>query len=89
MAKRSLTRKRRATLLAHELLDFYDEVTAHNAATLFLLQALAAKVEEEGTRGKRFTYGASICVQRLADEATRLEKRLTQIRQDAGRTSIS
>lgn len=70
--------------LAGELLNFYDDLTALNATTTFVLGALAAAVEGEAPPQRRAASGAVFCVGWLNDRAQELERRLREIRVRAG-----
>ena len=69
--------------LAHELLKFYDDLTAFHACNVFVLQALAtALANGEGT-DERTATGAMLCTQWLNDQSTELEQRLKKIEMHA------
>ena len=60
---------------AHELLKFYDELTALNACNAFVMQALASALEGGGLDDRSAT-GAVLCTQLLNDRAVQLEREL-------------
>ena len=69
--------------LAHELLKFYDDLTAHHACNGFVLQALAATLANgDGVDGRTAT-GAIFCTQWLNDQSAELEQRLKKIQMHA------
>ena len=69
--------------LAHELLKFYDDLTAHHACNGFVLQALAAALADSGGTDERAATGAIFCTQWLNDQSAELEQRLKKIQMHA------
>ena len=65
----------RLDLLARDLLQLYDDLSALNACTAFVLQAL---VRGDGTNS-RSAEGAMFCTQWLSDRTIELERRLKGI----------
>jgi hypothetical protein len=65
--------------LARELLEFYDELTALNACSAFVMQALAAALANGGGLDERSTTGAVFCAQWLNDRTAELEQQLKKI----------
>ena len=49
--------------LAHELLEFYDELTALHAGNAFVMQALASTLVKGEGLDERSATGAVFCVQ--------------------------
>jgi hypothetical protein len=65
--------------LARELLEYYDEVTALNACSAFVMQALAsALVNGDGLDGRSAT-GAVFCAQLLNDRTAEMEQKFKHI----------
>lgn len=69
--------------LAHELLKFYDDLTAHHACNGFVLQALAAALADSEGTDERAATGAIFCTQWLNDQSAELEQRLKKIQMHA------
>ena len=65
--------------LARELLEFYDELTALNACSAFVMQALASALANGGGLNERSATGAVLCAQWLNDRAAELEQQLKKI----------
>jgi hypothetical protein len=66
--------------LPRELLEFYDDLTAHHACNGFILQALAAALANGHGLDERTATGAVFCTQWLNDKSIELEQRLKKIR---------
>jgi hypothetical protein len=66
-------------LLARELLAFYDELTALNACSAFVMQALASALMSEEGLDERATTGAMLCAQWLNNRSMAVEQRLKTI----------
>ena len=66
-------------LPARELLKLYDELTALNASSAFVMQALAAALTHDGGLDERSATGAVFCAQWLNDRTAELERRLKHI----------
>ena len=69
--------------LARELLQFYDELTAHHACNAFLLQAMASTLVNGEGLDKRSANGAVYCAQWLNDRASELEQQLKSLQSKA------
>ena len=69
--------------LDHELLIFYDDLTAFHACNGFVLQALAATLANGEGTDKRTATGAIFCTQWLNDQSVELEQRLKKIQMHA------
>lgn len=69
--------------LAAELLQLYDDLTAVNASTAFVLHALSSALEDHALPSSRATVGGVFCVQWLNDRMQVLEKQLRDIRKRA------
>ena len=65
--------------LAHELLKFYDDLTAHHACNGFVLQALATALANGDGVDERTATGAIFCTQWLNEQSVELEQRLKKI----------
>ena len=65
--------------LPRELLEFYDKLTALNACSAFVTQALAAALVKRDGLDERSATGAVFCVQWLNDRAAELEQRVKKI----------
>ncbi len=65
--------------LARELIEYYDDVTAHNACSAFVMQALAAALANGGGLDERSAAGAVFCTQWLNDRTAELEQQLKKI----------
>ena len=65
--------------LARELLQFYDELTALNACSAFVMQALASALANGGGLDERSATGAVFCAQWLNDRTAELEQQLKKI----------
>ena len=65
--------------LARELLEFYDELTALNACSAFVTQALAAVLVKGNGLDERSATGAVFCAQWLNDRTAELERRFKKI----------
>ncbi len=70
--------------LARELLEFYDDLTAHYACNGFVLQALAAALANGNGVDERTATGAMFCTQWLNDTSAELEQRLKKIQKKMG-----
>lgn len=66
--------------LAAELLQLYDDLTAVNASTAFVLHALSSALEDHALPSSRATVGGVFCVQWLNDRMQEIEKQLLEIR---------
>lgn len=69
--------------LARELLEFYDELTALNACSAFITQALAAALVKGDGLDERSATGAVFCVQWLNDRTVELEQQIKKIQECA------
>lgn len=69
--------------LPSELLEFYDELTALNACSAFITQALAAALVKEDGLDERSATGAVFCVQWLNDRTAELELQIKKIQASA------
>ena len=69
----------RTDLPARELLKLYDELTALQAGSAFVMQALAAAQVYGGGLDERSATGAVFCAQWLNDRTVELERRLKDI----------
>ena len=65
--------------LAHQLLQFYDEVTALHAGNAFVMQALASALVKGEGLDERSATGAVFCAQWLNDRTAELEQQLKNI----------
>ncbi len=65
--------------LARELLEFYDEVTALNACSAFVTQALASALAMGEGLDERSATGAVFCAQWLNDSTAEMEQKLKHI----------
>ena len=65
--------------LARELLQFYDELTALNACSAFVMQALASTLANGGGLDERSATGAVFCAQWLNDRTAEMEQKLKHI----------
>ena len=65
--------------LARELLQFYDELTALNACSAFVMQALASALANGGGLDERSATGAVFCTQLLNDRMAEMEQKLKHI----------
>lgn len=72
--------------LARELLEFYDELTALNAYSAFVTQALATALVKGEGMDERSATGAVFCVQWLNERTAELEQ---QIRKIQARAQVS
>lgn len=79
MPKSRIKPNRPSDLLAKELLQLYDDLTALNACTAFVLGALARALVREDGANNRSTEGATFCVQWLGDRTIEIERRLKEI----------
>ena len=70
---------RQKDLLARELLGFYDEVTALNACSAFVMQALASALVNGGGLDERSATGAVFCAQLLNDRTAEMEQKFKHI----------
>lgn len=70
---------RQKDLLARELLGFYDEVTALNACSAFVMQALASALVNGGGLDGRSATGAVFCAQLLNDRTAEMEQKFKHI----------
>ncbi len=70
--------------LSCELLEFYDDLTAHHACNGFVLQALAAALVNGDGVDERTATGAMFCTQWLNDRSVELEQRLKKIQKNLG-----
>lgn len=69
----------KADMPASELLDLYDELTAINAASAFVMQALvAAFIRGEGL-DERSATGAVFCAQWINERTVEMEQQLKDI----------
>ena len=66
-------------LPARELLKLYDELTALNACSAFVMQALTAALVNGGGLDERSATGAVFCAQWLNDRTAELERQLKNI----------
>jgi hypothetical protein len=66
-------------LPARELLKLYDELTALNACSAFVMQALAAALANGGGLDERSATGAVFCAQWVNDRTVELERQLNDI----------
>ncbi len=66
-------------LPARELLQLYDELTALNAASAFVMQALAAALTHGDGLDERSATGAVFCAQWLSDRTVELERQLKHL----------
>lgn len=71
--------------LAHDLLIFYDDLTAFHACNGFVLQALAAALAKGEGMDERTVTGAIFCTQWLNDQSAELDQRLKNIQKYARR----
>lgn len=69
--------------LAHELLKFYDDLTAFHACNGFVLQALAAALAKGEGMDERTATGAIFCTQWLNDQSIKLDQQLKNIQMHA------
>jgi len=65
--------------LARELLEYYDDVTAHNAYSAFVMQALASALANGDGLDERSATGAVFCAQWLNDRTAELEQQLKKL----------
>jgi hypothetical protein len=72
-------KNRQKNSLRQELLEFYDEFTALNASSAFVMQALASAIVSSGGLDERSASGAVFCAQSLNDRTIELEQRLKKI----------
>lgn len=70
-------------LLARELLQLYDDLTALNACTAFILEAFAEALARGNGADSRSANGAMFCVQWLSDRTIDIERRLKGIQRKA------
>ncbi len=70
---------RQMGLLARDLLEYYDDVTALNACNAFVMQALASTLAKGEGLDERSATGAVFCAQWLDDRAAELEQRFKDI----------
>ena len=77
------TRRKGGSSLAHELLEFRDELDDLNACNAFVVQALAGAVAGGERLGRRAATGAMVCAQWLDDRAAELERCLRKIHRRA------
>ena len=61
-------------LPARELLALYDELTALNACSAFVMQALAAALAGGGGLDERSATGAVFCAQWVSDRTVEIER---------------
>jgi hypothetical protein len=66
-------------LPARELLKLYDELTALNTCSAFVMHALAAALANGGGLDERLATGAVFCAQWLNDRTAELEQQLKHI----------
>lgn len=64
---------------ARELLKFYDELTALNACSAFVMQALSTALINSGGLDERSSTGGMFCVQWLNERTVEMEQRLKDI----------
>ena len=69
----------RADLPARELLKLYDELTALNACSAFVMQALAAALVNSGGLDERSATGGVFCTQWLNERTAEMEQQLKDI----------
>ena len=69
----------RADLPARELLKLYDELTALNACSAFVMQALAAALVNGGGLDERSATGGVFCTQWLNERTVEMEQQLKGI----------
>ena len=69
--------------LARDLLEFYDKLTALNACSAFITQALAAALVKGDGLDERSATGAVFCVQWLNDRSVELEQQIKKIQECA------
>lgn len=65
--------------LARELLQLYDDLTALNGCTAFVLDALAEALMRASGADSLSAEGAMFCVQWLNDRTIEIERRLKAI----------
>jgi hypothetical protein len=73
--------------LARELLQFYDELTALNACSAFVMQALASALASGCGLDERSATGAVFCAQWLNDRTAEMELKLKHILSEVHRGS--
>lgn len=66
-------------LPASELLKLYDELTALNACSAFVMQALATALVNGGGLDERSATGGVFCAQWLNERTVEMEQRLKDI----------
>ena len=66
-------------LPARELLKLYDELTALNACSAFVMQALAAALVNGGGLDERSATGGVFCAQWLNERTAEMEQQLKDI----------
>ena len=66
-------------LLARELLALYDELTALNACSAFVMQALAAALAGGGGLDERSATGAVFCAQWMSDRTAEIERQFKDV----------
>jgi len=66
-------------LPARELLELYDELTALNACSAFVMQALAAALAGGGGLDERSATGAVFCAQWVSDRTAEIERQLKSV----------
>ena len=69
----------KADLPASELLKLYDELTALNACSAFVMQALATALTNGGGLDERSTTGGVFCTQWLNERTVEMEQQLKDI----------
>ncbi len=79
MPSSAKTVDKRTILPAPELLRLYDELTALNACSAFVMQALATVLANGGGLDERSATGAVFCTQWLNDRTAELEQQLKNI----------
>lgn len=80
---RTAAKSKAGKQLAVELLQLYDDLTAVNASTAFVLHALSSALEDHALPSSRATVGGVFCVHWLNDRMQVLEKQLRNIRKRA------
>ena len=83
MPKSKRTVQKPIDSLVRELLEFYDDLTAHHACNGFVLQSLAAALADSEGTDERAATGAIFCTQWLNDQSAELEQRLKKIQMHA------
>lgn len=70
---------RQTDLSACEMLALYDELTALNACSAFVMQALAAALAGGGGLDERSATGAVFCAQWVNDRTVEVERQFRSI----------